>query len=166
MRRPIGLYCTRQGGTADASSSEYVRVSHCWIYRKLTFSLSCVLRTAPCMMIARRISWQHLPLAPFPFPNPTPLLFTETSLALVKKEGRQAGQTWHALGKRKVPQPNQLPIIICWGETKQGVDLKVEELPSKSKAWRMKPDRINDIVGVVLPSSCPTLLCRRVPSSS
>jgi hypothetical protein len=108
----------RQVQLTDASSSEYVRVSHCWIYRKLTFSpllVICVLCTALGMMIARRISWQHAPLAPFPFPNPTPLLFTKTSLALVKKEGRQAGQTWHALGKRKVPQPNQLPIIICWG---------------------------------------------------
>jgi hypothetical protein len=107
MRRPIGLYCTRQGGTADASSSEYVRVSHCWIYRKLTFSLSCVLRTAPCMMIARRISWQHLPLAPFPFPNPTPLLFTETSLALVKKEGRpDMACSWEKKGAATKSAPN------------------------------------------------------------
>jgi hypothetical protein len=126
----------RQVQLTDASSSEYVRVSHCWIYRKLTFSpllVICVLCTALGMMIARRISWQHAP--PFPFPNPTPLLFTKTSLALVKKEGRQVRHGMLS-GKERCRNQISSQSLSAGGGTKQGVDLKVEELPWKSKAWR------------------------------
>jgi len=100
----------------------------------------------------------HLTLQPPPF---------HKTLASVKK--RQACSR----GKEEDQQPNQLLIIVCWGEREQDVDLKVKshdpweaKTPGKEE-MRIRSDQISGM-RCVLPSSCSTRSCpysRRFPTN-